>query len=280
MQVKTVYDAVALLSGMDWRQVLLDALTRADVLLVLLTKRSLVSPFVMGEIGSARVLSHLFKEMLILPVIVGEMDVPLVVGDLFVIRMATDDEGVQHAASDINRATDRHLSQTRVGYPKLFISHRHHDKDVAEALVRLIEAAFEVALGDLRCTSVHPYKLRVGERTGERLRAELYRAEAVLGILTPDTRTSSYVLFELGASWGRRGLTFPLLAHGATLTDVPTPIGDLHTLSLWDKAECYQLLDDLADATTLRRQDSRDDLVSQCIDSLATIAYNQAQPTA
>lgn len=273
---RAVYDAVALLPGTDWRQVLLNELTKADVLVVLLTEHSLGSPFVMGEIGSARVLNHLFGQMLIVPVLIEGMDVPPVVSDLFVIRMSADEEGLAHAASEINGAIENYLAHSRSGYPKIFISHRHRDAAIAEALVRVIEAAFDVAPSDLRCTSVYPYKLRAGDRTSDRLRAEIGRAEAVLGILTPDTKASSYVLFELGASWGRRGVTFPLLARGASLADVPAPIGDLHTLSLEDGAECHQLVDDLADVTTLRRQEKQGALVSQRIAELVALAHPDA----
>ncbi|MGH8488013.1 MAG: hypothetical protein ACREXS_03860 [Gammaproteobacteria bacterium] len=78
----------------------------------------------------------------------------------------------------------------------------------------------------------------VGERTPDRLRAELRGAEAVLGIIAPDTSESSYVLFELGAAWSHGILTCPLLVRGAT-----SPIRDLNPLSLNDQRDCHQLLD-------------------------------------
>jgi hypothetical protein len=170
------------------------------------------------------------------------------------------------------RALGEHLSRARRGLPRLFISHRHSDVAVVQALVRLLEAAFEVEPTDLRCTSVHPYRLRAGDRTAERLRTELQFAEAVLGIVSPDLKVSSYVLFELGASWGRGGNTFPLLVRGATTADVPVPISDLHTLSLNDEAECHQLIDDLADMITLGRQTRQASLVSQRVADLVSAA--------
>jgi hypothetical protein len=119
---------------------------------------------------------------------------------------------------------------------------------------------------------VQPYRLKVGDRTSDRLRAELQTAEAVLGILTPDTKDSSYVLFELGASWGRRGTTFPLLARGATLADIPSPIGDLHPLALHSEADCFQLIDDLVEATSLRGKDRRGARLSERIVDLVKAA--------
>jgi hypothetical protein len=269
---RAVYDAVAVAPGENWRQVLLDALSAADAVVVLLSERAMGSPFIMGEIGAARALYHAFGHMLLLPVLVGDIPIPSVISDLFAVRIRADKAGISQASDEIVKAVADHFTRTRHGYPRVFISHRHNDAPVAQALVSAIETAFHVDPKDLRCTSVHPYRLRAGERTGDRLRAEIRRAEAVLGILTPDTKASSYVLFELGASWGRGGVTFPLLARGASSADVPAPIGDLHTLSLHDEAECHQLMDDLADVTTLRRQEKRGAVLSERIVELVSQA--------
>lgn len=269
---RTIWDAVALSPGVNWRDILIKELSSADAVVVLLSERALLSPFVMGEIGAARAFNHAFGEMLLLPVLVGDLPVPDVVSDLFVVRMSVEQQGIANTASEIVAALKEHVARIQRQLPRVFISHRHHDAAIAQSLVRVIEAAFDVETSDLRCTSVHPYKLHAGDRTSDRLRAELRRAEAVLGILTPDTKASSYVLFELGASWGRGGVTFPLLARGASLGDVPAPIGDLHTLSLFDEAECHQLVDDLADVTTLTRQQKRAGLVSQRVTELVALA--------
>lgn len=119
---------------------------------------------------------------------------------------------------------------------------------------------------------MHPYRLKAGDRTSDRLRSEIFRAEAVLGILTPNTSSSSYVLFELGASWGREGTTLPLLANGSTSVDVPSPISNLHSLSLDDEDDCYQLLDDIASATTLTRRSADKKDLAEHINRLVAIA--------
>jgi hypothetical protein len=269
---RTVYDAVALAPGQNWREVLLKALSSSDAVIVLLTEAAMASQFVMGEIGAARALHHCFGRMLLLPVLVGDLPLPTVVSDLFSVRLRPDPEGIKGAAHDLVKAMREHLSLTRRGLPRIFISHRHHEAAVVQALVHVIEAAFEVRPEDLRCTSVHPYRLRAGDRTADRLRTELQHAEAVLGIVSPNVKDSSYVLFELGASWGRGGRTFPLLVRGATSADVPAPIGDLHTLDLSNEAECHQLIDDLADVVTLDRQVKKASLVAQRVADLVGLA--------
>lgn len=267
-----VYDALALEPGSNWRDVLLRALVSSDAVVVLLTEKALHSHFVMGEIGSARVLQHTTGSTLLLPVLVGDIDIPTVVSDLFTVRMQTTESGIRDTARELLRALGEHQARTKRGYPRIFISHRHNDVNVVQALVNVLSASFEIEPTDLRCTSVHPYRLRAGDRTADRLRAELQRAEAVLGIISPDVKASSYVLFELGASWGRAGITLPLLVRGATSADVPAPIGDLHTLSLADEAECHQLIDDLADVVSLKRQAKHSSAIAQRVIELVNAA--------
>jgi hypothetical protein len=99
---------------------------------------------------------------------------------------------------------------------------------------------------DIRCTSVQPYMLTPGERTSEQLRTDISSAELVIGILSPDTTESNYVLCELGASWGRDVPTFPVLARGASSADIPTPLNERHSVSLENEENCLQLVDYVA----------------------------------
>ncbi|MFN0124653.1 MAG: hypothetical protein ACKV2V_29475, partial [Blastocatellia bacterium] len=117
---------------------------------------------------------------------------------------------------------------------------------------------FQIGREDIRCTSVRPYRLPVGEDTDDRLRDEIAAAEAVLGILSTDTLQSSYVAFELGAAWGQRVWTCPLLARGADQSHIPDPIRGLSPLFLSKSSECFQLLSDMEGFTTLKKQTNVD----------------------
>jgi hypothetical protein len=183
-----------------------------------------------------------------------------------------DNLSLQEAAEHVNRAIVFNSSGTATSSPKVFISHRHADVDVAKSLVHLLECAFDIHPSELRCTSVPPYRLRAGDRTGDRIRRELQSAEAVIGLISPTAKDSAYVLFELGASWSRSGLTFPLLIKGATAADLPKPIDDLNSLSLFLPAECRQLIDDLADSVTFRRRDYTEDDLERAIAELVKIS--------
>jgi hypothetical protein len=230
----------------------------SDAVIALITARALQSPFVISEIGAARAFGQTPKKMALFPVIIGDIAIPPFIQDLYVIRVKEAQPGsLSLAASDIDKGIHTHLAQledTASGSPRLFISHRHKDQEIAAALVDVVRAAFRINKTDIRCTSVRPYRLPVGERTSDRLRQELKNAQAVIGILTPDTRESSYVLFELGGAWAQGILTCPMLARGGKLSDIPDPIRDVNPLSLEDEADCQQFLDDLEDATTLVRE--------------------------
>jgi hypothetical protein len=251
-------DTNAVLTGSGWRDSLMRALMESDALVALITDRSLQSPFVISEIGAARALSQTAKKTALLPVIIGDMPIPQFIQDLYAIRVREiDPKDLRLPASDIDKAVRAHLAQiedTGSSVPRLFISHRHKDEEVVSALVDVLRSAFVVNQADIRCTSVRPYRLPVGERTPDRLKRELKDAQAVIGILTPDTRESSYVLFELGGAWAQNILTCPMLARGASIADIPDPIRDINPLSLEDERDCQQFLDDLEDATTLKRQ--------------------------
>ena len=67
----------------------------------------------------------------------------------------------------------------------------------------------------------------------------------VLGVLSPDTVESAYVMFELGAAWAQRIYTCPLLSKGAEFSHIPGPIFDLAPARLWETNDCHQLLENL-----------------------------------
>jgi hypothetical protein len=114
--------------------------------------------------------------------------------------------------------------------------------------------------------------LTPGERTSELLRSEIAGAELVIGVLSPETSESNYVLCELGASWGRDVSTFPVLVRGATYADVPTPLSERHSVSLENEENCLQLVDYVASKTSLRRRDGAMGKVAQQAKALAVAA--------
>lgn len=237
--------------GAAWRDHLMGALLASDVLLVLWTKNSYRSQFVPAEIGVARATPRIG----LLPVLIGEAEIPPFIQDLMVERIPdADPEALRKLSEKLDASIKKHLEHRNIrkkGRPKVFISHRHKDEVIVRALVDCIKTYFQIDKKDIRCTSVRPYRLPVGANTSDVLRDEIADAEVVLGILTTDTLASSYVAFELGSAWGQRVWTCPLLAGGATQGHIPDPIRDLSPLFLSKDGDCFQLLDDMEGFTSL-----------------------------
>lgn len=75
-----------------------------------------------------------------------------------------------------------------------------------------------------------------------------------IGLIGPETSESRYVLFELGAAWGRGAPTFPLLVLGASADDVPGPLRERLSISVSDYENCLQLIDDIGSEVSLPRK--------------------------
>lgn len=238
----------------QWRDRLVEALLASDVLIPVLTKYGLASSYIAMEVGMARLVKRP-NPMLLLPVLVSKkFFAPTYVGDYHCFHATTwGPKSVDRLAEQLHAAIDAHVERVPRG-PRIFLSHRHKDMKLADSLVSLIRASFHVKTTDIRCTSVPNYKLSAGDKTSERLRTEIAGAEVVLGVLSPDAGESKYVLAELGAAWGCGVPTFPLLCKGATYEDVPEPLNERHSVSLHDKADCAQLVGDIARMTSLHRK--------------------------
>ena len=271
---QSVWGVDELIAGRGWGELMPRRLAEADAVVALLTENSRSAPSVLCEIGAARALAIGPKRVALLPVVIGLQESPFYARDILVLRGKPEKEqGFAGLIDEIDRAILAHLETLRneadrASYPKIFISHRHKDHEIARALAETLSAAFEIATSDIRCTSVQPYRLPFGQNTGERLRDEIRHARAVLGILAPDTSESAYVMFELGAAWAERIYTCPLLSRGASYADIPGPIFDLSPARLWVDSDSHQLLRDLETEVELKRRRDTQGQVSDKITAL------------
>lgn len=245
--------------GSGWQTQLMEALLSSDVVLLLWSENTSNSQFVCAEVGAARASSKIG----LLPVVIGNIPIPHFIRDLTVEQIPdSQPETLKKLSEKIDISIQKYIEHRNLhkqGRPKIFISHRHKDENIVRALVDCIKLYFQIDRQDIRCTSVRPYRLPVGENTSDRLRDEISDAEVVLGILTTDTLASSYVAFELGSAWGQRVWTCPLLARGADHTHIPDPIRGLSALYLSNPGDCFQLLNDLEGFTSLIKRKELDD---------------------
>ncbi|MDQ3130699.1 MAG: toll/interleukin-1 receptor domain-containing protein [Acidobacteriota bacterium] len=245
--------------GATWRDQLMESILNSDVVVLLWTANTHRSQFVPAEVGVVRASPRIG----LLSVLIGKVDIPAFIQDLMVERVFdTTTETLKKLSEKLDVSIQKFLEHRNIrkkGRPKIFISHRHKDEKIVSALVDCIKTYFYIDKQDIRCTSVRPYRLPVGENTSDRLRDEIKDAEVVLGILTTDTLASSYVAFELGAAWGQRAWTCPLLAGAADQSHIPDPIKDLSPLFLNKSGDCFQFLNDLSSFTSLEKRKDFDE---------------------
>jgi len=128
----------------------------------------------------------------------------------------------------------------------IFISHSSRDVEVATALIELLRGALSIPAERIRCTSVDGYRLPVGAPTEEQLRREVRDSKVFIGLITPASVQSSYVMFELGARWGADLYLAPLLASGVNTSTLEGPLKGINVLTCDNKAQVYQLVSNIA----------------------------------
>lgn len=131
--------------------------------------------------------------------------------------------------------------------PKIFISHSSQDRALAEALTDLLKSAFRMSATEILCTSVDGHKLKGGVDTENELMAVIPNAEVLIGLLTPDSLSSSYVLFELGARWILKKPLIPIIASGATMSDIKDPLKAKNALDATNQADVFHLIENIAE---------------------------------
>jgi len=134
----------------------------------------------------------------------------------------------------------------------IFISHSSRDLEIVHELVELLKAALPIRSGEIRCTSLDGYRLPGGARVESRLREEVKSAAVLLGLVTPKSIESQYVMFELGARWGSERPLFPLVVFGEDMRLVRGPLASLNVLDISNQAQLHQLVSDLGGVLNVR----------------------------
>lgn len=203
--------------GVDWRSYQHEELRRADALLVFVSAGTRESDFQNAEIGAGRFASAFVDGKIVIPALIDDVELPRTLRDLDYLDLRHRDPVA--AAREIAETLERRMARVR-----LFVSHSHRDRDLAERLVEVLTASFDVPAGELRCTSVPGYQLNLGDAAPDRLRRELGSAACVIALLTPNSLSAEWVLFELGAAWAHARTTIPLLAGNLQEKDIPGPL--------------------------------------------------------
>lgn len=137
---------------------------------------------------------------------------------------------------------------------RVFISHSAADEALASALVDCILSAMIIDDADLRCTSVPGHKLPVGSDFTATLLEDIGDSSVVIGLITKNALSSSWVLFELGATWGARKNLKPLVTDEVDLKSLPGAVSGRHVARLSNKGDLNQFLEEVAETVGAKRR--------------------------
>lgn len=129
---------------------------------------------------------------------------------------------------------------------KIFISHSAADEQLASALVDCLLSSMVLDDTELRCTSVAGHKLPVGCDFAKTLMEDIGDSSLVVGLITASAVSSSWVLFELGATWGAGKNLKPLVADSIELKALPGPLSGRHVAKFSSRSDVAQFIEEIA----------------------------------
>ncbi len=161
-------------------------------------------------------------------------------------------------------------NNSKVSELDIFISHSSSDTIFAEKLIELFRSSLNIPAQRIRCSSVDGYRLSVGVNTDEQLRKEVHDAQILIGVITPISVKSAYVLFELGARWGAKKKMFPVLACGADPSILGGPLKAINSLDCNSGSQIHQLIDEISNTLQISKESAA--LYQHQIDQLIKVS--------
>jgi len=161
------------------------------------------------------------------------------------------EEEIEHPSEETNGSNQNDSKGSELD---IFISHSSSDKIFVEKLIELLRSSLNISTQRIRCSSVDGYRLSVGVNTDEQLRKEVDDAEILIGVITPSSMKSAYVLFELGARWGAKKKMFPVLACGADPSILGGPLKAVNSLDCNSASQIHQLIDEISSTLKVSKE--------------------------
>lgn len=158
---------------------------------------------------------------------------------------------------------------------KVFISHSSKDMAIVDKLYDLVKNFLHLRAEDIVCTSRPGSKLRAGDDTEDSLRQHIHDVPAFLGVITPNSLESTYVICELGARWGQNKHLIPLLSSSDIRNRLDGPLNS-HNLLLSERTDLQQLVRELAATLSieLERADAYEAILQSVLDIAESMSGN------
>lgn len=127
---------------------------------------------------------------------------------------------------------------------KIFISHAHKDKPVADKFVELLRLGCELTTNDIKYTSDSSTGIRTGQKNFiDDLLEGIRTSPVVIFLLSPNFYNSVFCVSELGATWGLDKEIYPILLPNFSMNTVQDTLQVTQKGYIDDK----KCLDDLRD---------------------------------
>jgi hypothetical protein len=129
---------------------------------------------------------------------------------------------------------------------EFFVSHSHKDKKVAQALVNFLTFGVGVEAKEIRCTSYAATALSAGADIQQQLRRDLKRCNYFIPLITPNTESSEFVSFEIGAAWVLERRIVPVVYAKGHEPQLPAVLAGLVCSDLTNQESLVKLAGELA----------------------------------
>jgi hypothetical protein len=164
---------------------------------------------------------------------------------------------------------------------KVFLSHSAADEQLASAFIDCLLSTMVLDDSEVRCTSVPGHKLPVGSDFTSTLLDDIDGSSVVVGLITPQAITSSWVLFELGATWGAKKNIKPLATDDVDFKSLPGPLSGRHVARISNRSDVAQSMEEIGALVQAKMRSAAK--VDKAIDALIAahalyVAARQSQP--
>lgn len=129
---------------------------------------------------------------------------------------------------------------------RVFISHAVADKDLADAVITLLEMGAGIPTEDIFCSSFDEQGIPPGADFSPYMREQLKKAEVILAIVTPQYYDSPFCLCETGGAWATEKKFLPLLVAPVGYDDLRGALYGKQGLLITDSGKLDALRDQLS----------------------------------
>lgn len=127
----------------------------------------------------------------------------------------------------------------------VFVSHAVKDKELAAAIVDLIEDGIGVPESEIFCSSLDGYGIPTGENFISYIKSEIQEPKVVILLLTPSYFKSNFCLCEMGAAWAKSHKIFSILVPPLSYEDVKVVLTSTQVAKIEDDIKYNELRDHL-----------------------------------